>query len=222
MRESPRLTSHPFYKRLARSLYWRALALVFRWWKIPISKIFAYFQPRAPWPGHETGWTNLEEYGRWLPSHVRWRSDPLGGAFDIFPTRETIAAQYVRHGVFEEDCDGLAYFSAQNLDSLADDPAKILIITVILDPFSFKERALFFAAHVFLIFPYQGQWRVISNETLYEEHYPTIAEAIQRNPYCASHPILWIEARNRHLRHLASAANVHQLERKLLRQWPHR
>ncbi len=221
MRELPRPTSQPIHKRTARSLYWRTLALLFRWGKVPLSKAFARFRPRAPWPGHDACWTSLEEYGRWLPHHVRWESDPLAGVFDIFPTRETIAAQFLRNGFFAEDCDGLAYFSGQNLVSIVDDPARITIITVILDPFSFRERALFFAAHVILVFPYQGHWRVISNETLYEERYQTLAEAIQWNPYCASHPILWVEARDRHLHHLASATNLHQLERKLLRQWAH-
>ncbi len=218
MREFLRPTDQPHYKHVARSIYWRTLALVFRWGKAPLSKAFARLRPRAPWPGHQAHWETLEAYQQWLPYHVRWKSDPLGGVFDIFPTRETIAAQYVRHGVFEEDCDGLAYFSAQNLVSLADDPAKILIITVILDPFSFKERALFFAAHVLLLFPYQGRWRVISNDILYDDAFPTLADAIQWNPYCESHPILWAEARNRHLQYLASASGARQLENKLFRK----
>ena len=108
MRQLPHPTPQPVPKRMARGAYWRLLALVFRWGKVPFSRAVSRLEPRAQWPGHDAHWETLEEYAAWLPWHVRWKPDRLGGIVDAFPTRETIAAQFRDNGVFEEDCDGLA------------------------------------------------------------------------------------------------------------------
>ncbi len=219
MRELPIPTAQPVHRRLARSAYWRLLALVFRWGKVPFSKALGRLEKRAPWPGHDARWDSLDEYARWLPQHVRWKPDRLSGFIDAFPTKETIAAQFRDKGIFEEDCDGLAYFSAQNLVSFADDPNRITVVTVVLDPFSFKRQALLYAAHVIVIFPYEGKWRVISNDTLYPDEFEHFAEAIQFNPYCHDHPVLWTEVRDKDLKLYAAGADLKQVEEKMLAVW---
>ena len=216
---SLRPTSQPPARRLARGVYWRALALVFRWGKVPFSKLLSRFEPRAEWPGHEMTWESLEDYGLWLREHVRWKPDRLGGLVDAFPTRETIAAQFRDKGYFEEDCDGLAYFSGQNVIRFADDANKITIVTVVLDPYTFERKPLLYAAHVLLLFPHRGVWRVISNETLYPDAYDSFAEAVQNNPYCRGHPVLWAEARDKDLHLYAAGADLNELEAKLEVIW---
>ena len=219
MRDMLRPTSQPAPRRIARGVYWRLLALVFRWGKVPFSKFLGRLSPRAAWPGHDAQWKSLEDYGRWLHSHVHWKPDRLGGLIDVFPTRETVAAQFKEKGVFEDDCDGLAYFSGQNLIQFADDPNKITLVTVVLDPYTFQENSLLYSAHVIVIFPYQGQWRVISNNVLYPDAFDSFAEAVQFNPYCRDHPVLWAEARDRDLHLYASDSDLRALERKLEEVW---
>lgn len=219
MRELLHPTSQPLYKSSARSAYWRLLALTFRFGKVPFSQLLGRLEPRAPWPGHHDHWDSLEAYAKWLPGHVRWKPDRLGGVIDAFPTRQTIAAQFKEKGVFEEDCDGLAYFSAQNLPQFVDDPNKITIVTVILDPYTFDKHALLYAAHVLLVFQYQGKWRAISNDTLYSETFDSFAEAIQFNPYCKNHPVLWVEVRDKDLHRYASGKNLSKVEAKMQEVW---
>ncbi len=209
----------PAHRRAARGAYWRALALVFRWGKVPFSKLLGRLEKRAPWPGHDAHWQTLEEYARWLPGHVRWKPDRLSGLIDVFPTRETIAAQFRQKGYFEEDCDGLAYFSAQNLIQFVEDPNKITIVTVVLDPFTFKEQALLYSAHVIVVFQYRGKWRVISNDTLYDDAFDSFAEAVQFNPYCRDHPVLWTEVRDKDLHLYASGSNLLEVEKKMQEVW---
>jgi len=219
MGELLRPTPQPTHRRLARGAYWRFLALIFRWGKVPFSKFWGRFVPRASWPGHDARWESLEEYSQWLREHVRWKPDRLGGLIDVFPTRETIAAQFRDKGIFEEDCDGLAFFSGQNVIQFADDPNKITLVTVVLDPYTFEKKPLLYAAHVILVFPYQGKWRVISNDTLYPEAFDSFAEAVQFNPYCRNHPILWAEARDKDLHLYAASSDIQELERKLKEVW---
>jgi hypothetical protein len=212
-------TSQPPAKRLARGAYWRLLAAVFRWGKVPFSKLIARMRPRAPWPGHEVQWESLEAYGQWLRTHARWKPDRLRGLIDVFPTRETLAAQFRAKGYVEDDCDGLAYFSAQNVIPFADDPNKITIVTVVLDPYTFSRQPLLYAAHVILLFPHEGAWRVISNNVLYPDAYDSFAEAVQHNPYCRGHPVLWAEARDKDLHLYASDADLLALEARLEEVW---
>ena len=214
-----RPTPQPAHKRAARGAYWRFLALVFRWGKVPFSRVLGRFEKRAPWPGHDAQWETLEDYARWLSGHVRWKPDRLGGVIDVFPTRETIAAQFKEKGYFEEDCDGLAYFSGQNLIQFVEDPNKINIVTVVLDPFTFKENPLLYSAHVILVFQYRGKWRVISNDTLYAGEFDSFAEAIQFNPYCRNHPVLWAEVRDKDLHLYATGSELLAVEQKMQEIW---
>ena len=219
MRQLPHPTPQPVPKRMARGAYWRLLALVFRWGKVPFSQVISRLEPRAEWPGHDAHWETLEEYAAWLPWHVRWKPDRLGGIVDAFPTRATIAAQFRDKGMFEEDCDGLAYFSGQNLIQFVADPNKITLVTVVLDPYTFKEKALLYAAHVIVVFYYGDRWRVISNEMLYPDEFDSFAEAVQFNPYCLGHPILWLEVRDKDLHLYASGSDLLEVARKMEEVW---
>jgi hypothetical protein len=219
MRQLPQPTPQPVPKRVARGAYWRLLALVFRWGKVPFSRAISRLEPRAEWPGHDAHWATLEDYAWWLPRHVRWKPDRLGGILDAFPTRETIAAQFRDKGYFEEDCDGLAYFSGQNLIQFVEDPNKITLVTVVLDPYSFDENPLLYAAHVIVVFEYEGKWRVISNDMLYPDEFDSFAEAVQFNPYCEGHPVLWVEVRARDLHLYASGSDLLEVERKMQDVW---
>jgi len=219
MRDLIEVSSQPYPRRVARGVYWRLLALVFRWGKVPFSKALGRLESRAPWPGHDAHWDSLQDYARWLSGHVRWKPDRLGGVIDVFPTRETIAAQFRKKGYFEEDCDGLAYFSAQNLPLFVEDPNKITIVTVVLDPFSFKKQALLHAAHVIVVFEYRGEWRVISNDALFPDAFDSFAEAIQFNPYCQGHAVLWVEVRDKDLHLYAAGSDLLKVERKMQEVW---
>jgi len=201
-------TPQPFLRRLARGLYWRLLALSFRLCKPMLSALRNRLQPRAAWPGHDATWPDLEAYAEWLPRHVRWHSDPLNGLVDTFPDRETIAAQFRARGYFEDDCDGLAFLSAQNVRQFADDPDRVYIVTIVLDPYTFPQNPLLYAAHVICVFLHKGVWRVISNDTLYRERFPSFAAAVQNNPYCAGHPVLWAEVRNADLKPIVSGRRL--------------
>lgn len=207
-REQLPLSAQPFGRRLRRRLYWRALALSFRFFKRPASSAINRLRPRAAWPGHDDVWASLEEYGQWLPRHVRWKADPLNGLIDLFPDRATIAAQFRDRKRFEEDCDGLAYFSAQNLPQFADDPSQIFLVTVVLDPYTFAKDRLLYSAHVICVFLHEASWRVISNDTLYRDRFETFVQAVQHNPYCAAHPVLWVEVRTPQLRRLYSGPRL--------------
>lgn len=195
-------------RRLIRRLYWRALAVSFRFFKRPTSSVVNRLRPRAAWPGHKATWASLEEYGEWLPRHVRWKPDPLNGVIDLFPDRATIAAQFRDRGRFEEDCDGLAFFSAQNLPQFVADPSQIFLVTVVLDPYTFVKDRLLYAAHVICVFWYDGFWRVISNDTLYRDRFASFVQAVQHNPYCAAHPVLWVEVRTPELKRLYSGPKL--------------
>lgn len=202
MREQLVASSLPLPQRAARAGYQRVLAVWFARGKIILSRWINFFRRKAPWPSYEAPWRSLEEYAQWLPNHVRWTPDPVGGAFDTFYNREIVAERYRKKGIFEKDCDGLALFSAYNLELLLRDPRHIYLVTVILDPFSFSKSRLLHAAHVLCVFRHEGAWRVISNDTLYPEHFESFAEAVQYNPYCANHPVLWFEVRDTALRRL--------------------
>lgn len=207
----------PLVRRARRRLYWRALALSFRFFKRPASSLANHLRARAAWPGHNDAWASLEEYAEWLPRHVRWKPDPLNGVLDLFPDRATIAAQFRDRKRFEEDCDGLAYFSAQNLPQFVADPSQIFIVTVVLDPFTFAKDRLLYSAHVICVFRHEGFWRVISNDTLYRDRFDTFAQAVQHNPYCAAHPVLWVEVRTPQLKRLYSGPRLGGFDPELVR-----
>jgi len=210
MTEQLSATRQPTHRRLARGLYWRGLAFSFRALKVPLSAVANSVAPKAPWTSFAPRWDTLEDYATWLfdEQHAAWRPDPLGGLLDYFPSLDTIAAQFRDKGKFEDDCDGLALFSAQNVRQFADDPDAVYVVTLILDPFSFAEKALELAAHVICVFRREGAWRVVSNTDVFADRFPSFAAAVQKNSYCVIHPVLWAEVRNTHLRRLASGPDL--------------
>lgn len=208
MREQLEASRQRVHKRARRSAYWRSLSIWFRWGKLPLSELANRARAETPWPSFETAWQDLDDYASWLARHVRWKKDPLWGAFDTFLSPEAMAAQMRDKGRVEKDCDGLAHFSALNLRYLLDDDSKIYIVTLILDPFSFQKERLLYAAHVLCVFKYDDAWRVISNGSLYPTHFASFAQAVQHNPYCASHPVLWFEVRDTNLKRLHAGADL--------------
>ncbi len=208
MGEQLRASPQPTRRRLARSLYCRSLAASFRLIKLPLSAALNSVAPKAPWTTFSATWQTLDEYAAWLPAHTRWRADRLGGLVDRFPDLKTIAAQFRDKGLFEEDCDGLALFSAQNVRQFADDLDASYVVTVILDPFTFTSNSLQYAAHVLCVFRHQGAWRVVSNTAVLAESFASFAQAVQTNAYCAGHPLLWLEVRDFRLHRLASGSDL--------------
>lgn len=224
MTEQLSATRQPTHRRLARGLYWRGLAFSFRALKVPLSAVANSVAPKAPWTSFAPRWDTLEAYADWLsppqpqPQHVVWRPDPLGGLLDYFPSLDTIAAQFRDKGKFEDDCDGLALFSAQNVRQFADDPDAVYIVTLIMDPFSFDGKALERAAHVICVFRREGVWRVVSNTDVFDERFPSLAAAVQKNSYCIIHPVLWAEVRNTRLRRLASGPDLDAIGQSMERR----
>jgi len=164
-----------------------------------LSRLVNLFRPRLPW--RPRLFASLDAYGEWLPTAVRWKLEPLGGLFDTFPSLGHIEWQLQTRGRFEDDCDGLAYFSANCVLPFCDDPADCYVVTVVIDPF---EVGLLYAAHVLCIFRSGGFWRVISNDELYPQRWDSFEEALQQNGYCQGHRLLLVEIRDRHLRYLRS------------------
>lgn len=181
------------------ALYVFGLKVWLRWGKMALSSLADRFRPHLPWQGHT--FASLEEYGRWLPGAVRWKQEPLGGIFDTFPSLEHIEWQLQTRGRFEDDCDGLAYFSAQNVLPFCDNPADCHVVTVIINPF---EVGVMYAAHVLCIFRSGGFWRVISNDELYPQRWDSFEQALQENGYCRGHALLHVEIRDAHLRYQRS------------------
>ena len=181
------------------AFYVFGLKVWFRWGKVPLSRLADLFRPHLPW--QQRAFASLEEYGQWLPSAVRWKQEPLGGAFDTFPSLEHIEWQLQTKGLFEDDCDGLAFFSAQNLLPFYNDPADGYVVTIIINPFQVGVQ---YAAHVLCIFRSSGFWRVISNDELYPQRWSSFEDALQENGYCRGHPLLHVEIRDRNLRYLRS------------------
>ncbi|MBM3135826.1 MAG: hypothetical protein FJZ89_11220 [Chloroflexi bacterium] len=181
------------------ALFVFGLLVWLRWGKILLSHLANAFRPGLPW--QPLTFASLEAYGQWLPGAVRWQREPLRGLFDTFPSREHIAWQLRTQGRFADDCDGLAYFSAQNVLPFCTDPAICYVVSVILNPF---EVGLESSAHALCIFQSGGVWRVISNDALYAAQWPSFEAALQDNDYCQGHPLLYAEIRDANLRYLRS------------------
>lgn len=186
-------------QRCLVALYVFGLKTWFRWGKVPLSRLVDLWRPHLPW--QQRSHASLEAYGQWLPTAVRWKQEPLGGAFDTLPSLEYIEWQLQTQGLFEDDCDGLAYFSAQNVLPFCDAPSDCYVVTIVINPF---EVGLLYAAHVLCIFKSGGFWRVTSNDELYPQRWSSLEEALQENAYCRGHQLLHVEIRDRDLRHLLS------------------
>jgi hypothetical protein len=107
---------------------------------------------------------------------------------DFFPSLEHAAWQLATKGIFEDDCDGLAYFSAANVEKFCDRPEDRYLVTLLINPF---DVGLANAAHVVLFFRHQGYWRIISNQHLYPQRWDSFFEALKTNPYVGGRPVLW-------------------------------
>ena len=176
-------------KRRQRAAVWgwkQGLAIWMTRFKRPFSRAVMRLRPSLPWQPLE--FASLEEYAQWLPQHVRWVPDPLGGVIDFFPSLGYMAWQLFTKGEFEDDCDGLAFFSAAHVEPFCDRPEDRYLVTVLINPY---EMGLANAAHVMLFFKREGKWRIISNQLLYEQRWETFLEALTGNPYVGGRPVLW-------------------------------
>lgn len=186
-------------RRCLVALYVFGLKVWFRCGKLLLSQLVNVFRPRLPW--QPRAFASLEAYAEWLPTAVRWKQEPWGGALDTFPTLEHIEWQLQTRGRFEDDCDGLAYFSAHNVLPFCDDHADCYVVTVVINPF---EVGLLYAAHVLCFFRSDGSWRVISNDELYPQRWSSFEEALRQNSYCRGHQLLHVEIRDKDLHYLRS------------------
>jgi hypothetical protein len=182
--------------------YVAAVSAYFRWGKRPLSRLTYLFGHKPA--GEAPAFASLEEYAAWMSAGLRWRSDHLGGVWDVFPTMDQMIWQLEKQGYVEDDCDGLAYFSAQMVRQFADDPAQVYVVTLILNP---RGLPLQRAAHVLCIFRAGGKWRVISNNELYPRRYATFDEALRENPYTRGQEIEFIEVRDADLKRVDAPAD---------------
>ena len=187
-------------KRRQRAAVWgwkQGLAIWMTRFKRPFSRAVMSLRPSLPWQPLE--FATLEEYAQWLPQHVRWVPDPLGGVVDFFPSLGYMAWQLFTKGEFEDDCDGLAFFSAANVEPFCDRPEDRYLVTVLINPF---DMGLANAAHVMLFFKHQGKWRVISNQVLFDQRWDTFLDALMGNPYVGGRPVLWTVIQDLRFRNL--------------------
>lgn len=174
-------------KRRQRAVVWgwrQGLAVWMVWLKRPFSRAANLAKPAVDWQPLQ--FASLEEYAGWLREHAEWVADPLGGVIDSFPSLGNAAFQLLSTGKFTDDCDGLAYFSAANIEPFCDRPEDRYLVTVLLNPFDIGWAD---SAHVMLFFKREGKWRIISNQYLYEPTWDTFLDALQDNPYVASRKI---------------------------------
>jgi hypothetical protein len=163
----------------------------FRWMKVPLSQLTDRFAPRAP--ANLPAFGSLDDYVKWMGEKLRWRSDGLGGVWDTYPSLENMAWQLENKGYIEDDCDGLAYFSALMVQPFADSERDVYIVSIVLNP---RYMPLNQAAHVVCVFRTAGAWRVISNTEIYPRRYPTFAEAVAENPYTRGQEVKLVEVRD--------------------------
>lgn len=174
-------------KRRQRAIVWswrQGLAVWMVWLKRPFSRMVNLTKPAVPWQPLQ--FTSLDEYAQWLRERVEWVPDPLGGVVDSFPSLGNATFQLLSTGKFRDDCDGLAYFSAANVEPFCDRPEDRYLVTVLLNPFDIGWAD---AAHVMLFFKQEGKWRVISNQYLYAPAWDTFLDALQHNEYVAGRPV---------------------------------
>lgn len=184
-----------------RGAYVALWRLWFRHGRGVLSRAVDRVRPRqvGTWPS----FTSLDDFGRWWATHTRWKSDPLWGLVDIVASPDHARWQWQHKGIFEDDCDGLAYMAAQHVRSLAD-PGHCYVVTLLLDPFEFPNvvQGIALGAHVLCIFRHEGEWRVLSNSELYPQSWPTFERALEENPFTRGHRVLWYELRDADMRYL--------------------
>lgn len=190
-------------KALFVAPYVALVRFYFRWMKVGVSRLVNLFRPKLPF--QPPAFASLDEYAEWMREHLRWRADRLGGLLDVFPDLRHLAWQLKRRGIVEDDCDGLAYYSAAVVRQFVDDLKDVYIVSVVLNP---RFVPLQQAAHVLCIFRVAGKWRVISNNQLYPRRYATFASALTENPYCRGKEIKFVEIRDAQLRRVHAPPGV--------------
>ena len=174
-------------KRRQRAVVWgwrQGLAVWMVWLKRPFSRVANLAKPAVSWQPLQ--FASLDDYAEWLKDHVEWVADPLGGVVDSFPSQGNAAFQLLSTGKFTDDCDGLAYFSAANIEPFCDRPEDRYLVTVLINPFDIGWAD---SAHVMLFFKREGKWRVISNQLLYAPAWDSFLDALQGNAYVAGRPV---------------------------------
>ncbi len=188
-------------KMVQRMLQWAYVTLWaawFRWGRIPLSRFVDLWRPKRR--AHLPRFSSLEAFRRWWQSNTRWAPDPLFGIVDIFPSLEHAQWCLEERGLFQEDCDGLAYvggYCVARVPGIQD----VYLVTLAFDPFSYlpgrtlKERLLNIA-HVITVFRQGDRWGVLSNQDVYLPRWNSFAEAVTQNPACEGRRILWYEVRD--------------------------
>lgn len=187
--------------RLLVAGYKLALSTYFRFLKVPLSRLVDLFRPHVPFRPPDVA--SLEDYHAWAEGRLRWKLDPLWGIIDLYPSLEFMSWQLDTRGVAENDCDGLAYFSAAAVRHLADSEKDVYVVTIVLDP---RRLSLLEAAHVITILRAGGKWRVISNAALYPRRYNTFHDTLLENPYTRGQTILFLETRDADLKPVSRPA----------------
>jgi hypothetical protein len=162
--------------------------------KLPLSRLVDRTRPKADFSLPE--FASLEDFASWMQTHLKWRLDRLAGMLDVFPSLEYVGWQLENNGVVEDDCDGLAYVAARGALQLADAPADVYVVTLVLDP---ATMAMASAAHVICVFRRAGKWYVVSNGRMDARQYPSFWAAVTQNSYSQGREIKFLEARDANL-----------------------
>jgi hypothetical protein len=203
-----------WWQQVVRWAYVMGLRIWFRWGRSPVSWLAARLRPRRPW--QPRAFASLEEAAAWLSTTLVWTSDPLRGALDLIPSLENISYQLATWGQVRDDCDGLAFASAQVAvpfaDRSPDGSPQCYVVSVLLDPLRVN---VFHCAHVMTFFRREGRWRVISNHELFPEGWDSFLDALTQNGYVRywQSPVLFAEVRDHRLRFIASGTGERGLQR---------
>lgn len=184
-------------KAFIANLYVLLIRAWLRWGKPVRSKVAGLFQPKVDFDVADVQFDSLSEFADWLKEHTEWRSDPVRGLFDLYPSLGHLFWQLEHNGVVQDDCDGLSYFSAACVAPYCDSPRDRYLVDIVLDPF---EIELARSAHNICVFRRHGKWRVISNGMLDAGKWPTLDEAVRGNSYAQDYSVLWWEARDINLK----------------------
>ncbi len=207
------------FRRFVRWVYVTLWSAWFRWGRIPLSRFVDLWRPKRP--AHLPRFASLEAFRRWWQSNTRWAPDPLFGIVDIISSLDYAQWCFEERGVFEEDCDGLAYVGGccvARVPGVQD----VYLVTLAFDPFSplpgrtLKERLLNIA-HVITVFRQGERWGVLSNQDVYPPQWRSLGEAITQNPACTGRRILWYEVRDITLRRkvarrVADEEDIHEVD----------
>ncbi|NPA91915.1 MAG: hypothetical protein GXO55_10825 [Chloroflexi bacterium] len=201
-------------QRTFLTLYVPLWATWFRWGRGILSRTVNRFRGRLAGPNRY--FESLDAFRAWWQNHTRWKSDPLQGIIDIVASLEHAQWQWAHKGIFEDDCDGLAFVAAHYLADFADDH-QCHVVTLLLNPFEYPTlwEGLQLGAHVLCLFQHQGRWHVLSNTEIFDETWSTFEEALYQNPYSAGHTILWYRVdtvrRGKHNGHLPRISKVNHV-----------